>query len=78
LQDRYQLIEDEVICPRRHEREAIAQNAVSLEYLYEQEVCSVRRKEFWPLYSTEKLLNKFMEELSHPADGVILQGQCSC
>jgi hypothetical protein len=46
--------------------------------MYDQEICSVRRKEFWPLYHTGKVLNKFMEGLSHPADGVILQGQCSC
>ena len=35
----------------------------------------VRRKEFWMLPTTEKLLHKFIKTLSHEADGLIFQVQ---
>ena len=33
----------------------------------------MRRKEFWPLPRADKLLNKFIPNLSHEADGLIFQ-----
>lgn len=33
----------------------------------------MRRKEFWPLPRADKLLNKFIPNLCHEADGLIFQ-----
>lgn len=33
----------------------------------------VRRKDFWMLSATEKILHKFIPQLCHEADGLILQ-----
>lgn len=38
-----------------------------------QELFRVRRKEFWPLPRADKLLNKFIPNLCHEADGLIFQ-----
>ena len=36
----------------------------------------MRRKEFWPLHRADSLINRFMTQLSHDSDGLILQGGC--
>ena len=33
----------------------------------------MRRKEFWPLYNSRKLIDAFIPKLCHEADGLILQ-----
>lgn len=33
----------------------------------------MRRKDFWPLSKADKLLNEFIPNLCHEADGLILQ-----
>lgn len=38
-----------------------------------QELFRVRRKEFWPLPKADNLLNKFIPNLCHEADGLIFQ-----
>ncbi|KAH7293136.1 hypothetical protein KP509_28G013500 [Ceratopteris richardii] len=43
-------------------------------YCYEAEPFTVRRKDFWLLSTTEKLLHSFIKHLSHEADGLIFQG----
>ncbi|OAE31821.1 hypothetical protein AXG93_1838s1310 [Marchantia polymorpha subsp. ruderalis] len=67
--ERWQLIKDEVIDPRSKEK---AQKG--LIYQYELEKFSVRRKDFWMLTTTEKLLSDFIPKLSHESDGLIFQG----
>ncbi|CAM6129287.1 unnamed protein product [Calypogeia fissa] len=66
--ERWKLIKDEVIDPRREEK------ARGGRYNYEAEKFSVRRKDFWMLSTTGKLLNDFIPKLPHEADGLILQG----
>lgn len=34
----------------------------------------MRRKEFWPLTKAKSLINKFIPQLCHEADGLIFQG----
>jgi hypothetical protein len=41
---------------------------------YEQEFFSVRRKDFWPLWHTRRLVREYMGALAHETDGLILQG----
>lgn len=45
-------------------------------YLYDDEPFRVRKKEFYPLYYARKLIDKLIPELSHEADGLILQVRC--
>ena len=42
-------------------------------YKYEEEPFSVRRKEFWPLAESGKVLDSLIPKLCHEADGLILQ-----
>jgi hypothetical protein len=34
----------------------------------------VRRKDFWPLWHTKRLMHEYMAALAHETDGLILQG----
>eukprot|EP00899_Mesostigma_viride_P025155 jgi/Mesvir1/5824/Mv26558-RA.1 len=68
---RWQMILDEVIMPRK-------QDAVETRYDYDAEPCRVRRKDFYPLAHTEKILRDFIPSLPHEADGLIFQGWDEC
>jgi hypothetical protein len=54
---------------------AVCGNRFLHRFLYDWglEVCSVRRKEFWPLFKARKLLEQFIPQLCHESDGLILQ-----
>jgi len=67
--ERWKMIE-EVNEPRQYEQ-SILRGRV---YDYQAEPFSVRRKDFWMLCTTEKLLRKFMPMLCHDSDGLIFQG----
>lgn len=42
-------------------------------YNYNEELFSVRRKEFWPLRNAAKVIQQFIPNLCHESDGLILQ-----
>ncbi|KAL3683404.1 hypothetical protein R1sor_001426 [Riccia sorocarpa] len=67
--DRWRQIKDEVVDPRSREKQH-----GGLVYQYEMEKFSVRRKDFWMLSTTEKLLVDFIPKLPHESDGLIFQG----
>ncbi|EPS57307.1 hypothetical protein M569_17512, partial [Genlisea aurea] len=71
--ERWKMIEKEVIEPRNSERQHIHQSSNS-SYRYDLEPFRVRRKDFWLLSTVTKLLNGFIPKLSHEADGLIFQG----
>lgn len=66
--ERWKLIEKEIIEPRTHD---IKTNAL---YCYDMEAFRVRRKDFWMLSAVGKVLKDFIPRLSHEADGLIFQG----
>lgn len=68
--ERWRMIEKEVVEPRAHELNALRRGL----YEYQLEAFSVRRKDFWMLSTTDKILHKFIPQLCHEADGLILQG----
>ncbi|GAV82726.1 DSPc domain-containing protein/mRNA_cap_enzyme domain-containing protein/mRNA_cap_C domain-containing protein [Cephalotus follicularis] len=71
--ERWKMLEKEVIEPRNLERETLSKS-VNPYYRYDLEPFSVRRKGFWLLSTVNKLLKKFIPQLSHEADGLIFQG----
>ncbi|GAB4819049.1 hypothetical protein N2152v2_006095 [Parachlorella kessleri] len=71
--DRYAMIEDLVVKPRTSERQKIESKHWGFPYQYDKEPFRVRRKEFWPLPRADKLLNTFIPNLCHEADGLIFQ-----
>lgn len=82
MQERYRLIEKEVIHPRNAERDTMVndlkkpaqQRRMRSHYLYQDEPFSARRKEFWKLYEAESLLYSFIPtKVLHESDGLILQ-----
>ncbi|KAI5065958.1 hypothetical protein GOP47_0018582 [Adiantum capillus-veneris] len=66
--ERWKRIQRDVIEPRTIDRQT------NTWYSYEAEPFTVRRKDFWLLSTTEKLLHSFIKRLSHEADGLIFQG----
>ncbi|KAF5841084.1 mRNA capping enzyme, catalytic domain-containing protein [Dunaliella salina] len=76
---RYLDLRKEVISPRDKEKRYIQRQlpekfiSPPLPYKYEMEACSVRLKEFWPLFRARKLIDKMIPSLCHEADGLILQ-----
>ncbi|KAJ7544361.1 hypothetical protein O6H91_09G075300 [Diphasiastrum complanatum] len=66
--ERWKMIDREIIEPRKQEQ------VYNRRYKYELEAFRVRRKAFWLLSTTEKLLREFIPMLSHEADGLIFQG----
>ncbi|CAI5459891.1 unnamed protein product [Closterium sp. Yama58-4] len=66
--ERFDLIEKEVVAPRKMDA---AMNPV---YDYSLEDFKVRRKDFYMLSTVGKLLHDFIPKLSHESDGLILQG----
>lgn len=79
LQERWAAIEECVIKPRNLERDKINRDRQTgkqeypAHYDYSSEPFSVRRKEFWALPQMSSLLNSFIPNLSHEADGLIFQ-----
>ncbi|PSS23801.1 MRNA guanylyltransferase [Actinidia chinensis var. chinensis] len=71
--ERWKMLEKEVIEPRNHERQHIYQSRNPY-YRYDLEPFRVRRKDFWLLSTVTKLLKEFIPRLSHEADGLIFQG----
>ncbi|KAF1866515.1 hypothetical protein Lal_00017898 [Lupinus albus] len=71
--ERWKLLEKEVIEPRNMERETLSKS-INPHYRYDLEPFSVRRKGFWFLSTVSKLLDKFIPQLSHSADGLVFQG----
>ncbi len=67
------MIEMEVVEPRTKERGQFGAGHSDWKYNYESEPFRMRRKDFWPLQQAEKLLSKFIPNLSHESDGLILQ-----
>ncbi|CAK9277141.1 unnamed protein product [Sphagnum jensenii] len=67
--ERWKMIEKEVYEPRQQE-EARNQDI----YDFQAEPFRVRRKNFYMLSTTGKLLHNFIPKLSHEADGLIFQG----
>ncbi|GFZ02233.1 mRNA capping enzyme family protein [Actinidia rufa] len=70
--ERWKMLEKEVIEPRNHERQHIYQSRNPY-YRYDLEPFRVRRKDFWLLSTVTKLLKEFIPRLSHEADGLIFQ-----
>eukprot|EP00898_Chlorokybus_atmophyticus_P003802 jgi/Chlat1/4422/Chrsp29S04391 len=64
--ERWKMIEKEAVGPRKLDMQRV-------KYDYQAEPFRVRRKDFYPLISTQKLLNKLIPGLSHEADGLIFQ-----
>ena len=71
-----------MVKPRNLERDAILKDLAPTphqrrfhnHYLYQQELFSMRRKEFWPLDTAEVLMSDFIpQKVCHEADGLILQ-----
>ncbi|KAK9150977.1 hypothetical protein Syun_009286 [Stephania yunnanensis] len=71
--ERWKMIEEEVIQPRNVERQKMEQSRIPY-YRYDMEPFRVRRKAFWLLSTVWKLLKEFIPKLSHAADGLIFQG----
>ncbi|XP_057513116.1 uncharacterized protein LOC130795154 isoform X3 [Actinidia eriantha] len=70
--ERWKMLEKEVIEPRNLERQHIYQSRNPY-YRYDLEPFRVRRKDFWLLSTVTKLLKEFIPRLSHEADGLIFQ-----
>mmetsp|Transcript_11085 Transcript_11085/g.23903 ORF Transcript_11085/g.23903 Transcript_11085/m.23903 type:complete len:801 (-) Transcript_11085:769-3171(-) len=78
--ERFKVIETDIVKPRSVEAAYIEGGiqpghftAPPLSYNYKGEPFSVRRKDFWPLYMGRKLISKFIPQLCHESDGLILQ-----
>ncbi|CAO2824135.1 unnamed protein product [Amaranthus hypochondriacus] len=70
--ERWNIIEKEVIEPRKLERKTMDSRGKP-PYRYELEPFRVRRKDFWLLSTTGKLLKEFIPNLPHEADGLVFQ-----
>eukprot|EP00775_Hariotina_reticulata_P011715 gene11715-11860_t len=76
FQDRYKMVEREVVRPRELEKNFYSKNQKGYPnflYNWSLEAFSVRQKEFWPLNKARKLLDQFIPRLCHESDGLILQ-----
>jgi len=68
---RFKMIADEIIKPRNNEKARAASG--KLHYDYSKEIFSIRRKDFWQLQTTPKLLRDIIPTMSHESDGLIFQ-----
>ena len=66
---RFDLIEREVVSLRTKEKHSQRPQW----YDWNEEPFKVRRKDFWELQASEKVLSKLIPQLTHEADGLILQ-----
>ena len=82
VQERYGMIDSMVVVPRNSERDMMLkdlakhprQRRMHTHYLYQEELFSMRRKQFWPILMADNIMNVFIpERVSHEADGLILQ-----
>lgn len=77
FKQRFQLIAEEIVNPRYMERDPrhpMHGSIRDIRYDYGIEPFAVRRKDFWPLQATRKVLKEMIpHQLTHEADGVILQ-----
>lgn len=72
--DRWNYIEQFVEAPRRLEAKEIMKGKWKMRYDYSSEPFRFRRKAFWPLSASKKIIDDFIaNQLSHEADGLILQ-----
>uniref|UniRef100_A0A803M5P2 Formin-like protein n=1 Tax=Chenopodium quinoa TaxID=63459 RepID=A0A803M5P2_CHEQI len=71
--ERWMMIEKEIIEPRNQDRKQMLESHSKPSYRYDLEPFRVRRKDFWLLSTVRKLLNEFIPNLSHEADGLIFQ-----
>uniref|UniRef100_A0A803KTR5 mRNA guanylyltransferase n=1 Tax=Chenopodium quinoa TaxID=63459 RepID=A0A803KTR5_CHEQI len=71
--ERWMMIEKEIIEPRNQDRKRMLESHSKPSYRYDLEPFRVRRKDFWLLSTVGKLLNEFIPNLSHEADGLIFQ-----
>lgn len=72
LHERLMLIEDEVIKPRNYERDLLCKGDNAY-YQYDLEPFEVRRKEFYHLSASTKLVKEFLPFLSYATDGLLFQ-----
>jgi len=68
---RFQAIHDEVIKPRGLDKQNCAAGKGS--YDYGAELFSTRRKDFWQLQTSKKVLDQMIPSMSHESDGLIFQ-----
>lgn len=72
--ERWGFINKFVEAPRRLEASMIANGKWKLRYDYSKECFRFRRKMFWPLSASKKIIDDFIpRQLTHEADGLILQ-----
>lgn len=72
--DRWNFIDKFIEAPRRLEAGVIANGKWKLRYDYSKEIFRFRRKMFWPLSASKKIIDDFIpRQLTHEADGLILQ-----
>nr|GMC53573.1 mRNA-capping enzyme-like isoform X1 [Ipomoea batatas] len=72
LHERLMLIEDEVFKPRNYERDLLCKGDNAY-YQYDLEPFEVRRKEFYHLSASTKLVKEFLPFLSYATDGLLFQ-----
>jgi mRNA-capping enzyme len=71
---RWNFIDTFVEAPRRLEAGVIANGKWKMRYDYSRECFRFRRKMFWPLGASKKIMDDFIpKQLTHEADGLILQ-----
>lgn len=68
---RFQTIHDDIIKPRNMDKQNCAAGRIS--YNYGAELFSTRRKDFWQLQTSQKILNEVIPAMSHESDGLIFQ-----
>ncbi|XP_075263557.1 mRNA-capping enzyme-like [Convolutriloba macropyga] len=71
FQERFKMIEDELIKPRSKLKHEVAGGKAN--YDFSKELFSTRRKDFWQLHTAQKVLDKVITNLTHESDGLIFQ-----
>lgn len=72
--ERWNFIDTFIEAPRRLEASVISNGSWKLRYDYSKEMFRFRRKMFWPLSASKKIIDDFIpRQLTHEADGLILQ-----
>jgi mRNA-capping enzyme len=72
--DRWNYIDKFIEAPRRLEATVISNGKWKMRYDYSKECFRFRRKMFWPLSASKKIIDDFIpRQLTHEADGLILQ-----
>lgn len=63
----------QIVNPRLAERELSERGKLKYKYDYNKEPFSVRKKGFYPLAESRKLVEKLIPQLTHESDGLIFQ-----